>query len=120
MSNVAYQLREKQEQNQKRMNKSATVIVEKGGITKGETILLSLLAIVFFLASIFVISNYATIQSLNRDVHVLQSDVENKTQTNEDLQLQVTELSDPERIMSIAKEELGLTLNEKNVKVITE
>lgn len=120
MSNVAYQLRERQEQTQQRINKPSTVIVEKGRITKGEVMLLTALAIVFFFASIFVISNYATIQSLNRDVHVLQSEIDNKVRTNEDLQLQVKELSEPERIMSIAKKELGLTLDEKNVKVITE
>ncbi|MFA8437594.1 cell division protein FtsL [Pueribacillus sp. YX66] len=120
MGNVAYQLREKQEQAQQRINRSSTVIVEKGRITKGEVVLLTVLAIVFFLASIFVISNYATIQSLNRDVHVLQAEVENRVRINEDLQLQVTELSDPDRIMTIAKEKLGLSLDEKNVKVITE
>lgn len=120
MSNVAYQIREKQVQDQQRINKTSTVIVEKGRITKGEVFLLTLLAVIFFVASIFVISNYASIQSLNRDVHALQTEIDGKVRTNEDLQLQVTELSDPDRIMQIAKDKLGLTLNEKNVKVITE
>ena len=120
MSNVAYQFREKHQQSERNVNQPSTIIVEKGRITKGEVILLLLLTIVFFVASLFVLSNYATIQSLNRDVHVLQSEIDNKLTTNEDLQLQVTELSEPDRIMSIAKEELGLTLNEENVTVITE
>ncbi len=120
MSNVAYQIREKQAQSGHRSHRSSTIIVEKGKITKGEMLLLTGLAFVFFIASILVISNYAMIQSLNRDIHALQTEIDEKTQINENLQLQVTELSEPDRIMSIAKNKLGLTLNEENVKVIAE
>lgn len=119
MSNVAYQIRERREQRQQeRVNKSSTVIVEKGRITKGEVMLLTFLALIFFVVSVLVINNYAKIHSLNREVHALESEIENKQRINDDLKLQVTELSEPDRIMKIAKEKLGLTLNENNVKVI--
>lgn len=118
MSNVAYQIREKQEYRKQRLNKTSTVIVEKGRISKGEAFLLTLLAFLFFVASVFIVYNYASIQTLNRDIHVLQTEIDNKTRINEDLELQVTELSEPDRILKIAKE-LGLTLNENNVKVIS-
>lgn len=118
MSNVAYQIRERREQRQEQVNKTSTVIIEKGRITKGEVFLLTFLALVFFAVSILVINNYATIHSLNREVHTLESEIENKQRINNDLKLQATELSEPDRIMKIAKEKLGLTLNENNVKVI--
>lgn len=120
MNNVAYQIRERREQRQERVNKTSTVIVEKGRITKGEIVLLTFLALIFFAVSLFVVNNYATIHSLNREVHALQSEIENKQRINDDLKLQVTELSEPDRIMKIAKEKLGLTLNENNVKVIVD
>lgn len=118
MSNVAFQIREKQEHRQERINKTSTVIVEKGKISKGEVFLLIALALIFFAVSILVVNNYATIHSLNREVHSLQSEIDNKQRMNDDLKLQVTELSEPDRIMKIAKEKLGLSLNENNVKVI--
>lgn len=119
MSNVAYQMRDTARE-ERHIKKSSTVVVEKGRITKGEVILLSLLAAAIFIASLFVLSNYSTIQSLNRDVHALQTEIDKHVSANEDLQLQVTELSEPDRILLIAKEKLGLSLNEKNVKVITD
>lgn len=118
MGNVAFQIRERREERQERVNKTSTVIVEKGRITKGEVFLLTFLCLIFFAVSVLVVSNYAAIHSLNREVHALESEIENKQRVNDDLKLQVTELSEPDRIMKIAKEKLGLTLNENNVKVI--
>ncbi|WP_165820751.1 cell division protein FtsL [Pueribacillus theae] len=120
MDNLAFQTRRKQQHAQKHVKKTSTVVVEKGRITKGEVVLLAILAITFFLASVFVISNYSSINSINRDIQAVQTEIDAKTRENQDLELQVTELSDPDRIFNIAKNELGLELNEENVKVITE
>ena len=116
MNNLAYQVERKQAQT----TQKTAVIVEKGNITKGEVLLLTFLAITFFLAAIFAISNYTAIYSVHSDIQTLQSEIDRKTVEVEDLKLQVAALSEPDRIVDIAKNELGLELNEKNVKVITE
>lgn len=118
MGNLAHQTRKRQ--HQQPVRKTSTVIVERGKITKGEVALLFILTTIFFMASILVISNYASINSVNRDIHAYQTEIDAKVKENEDLQLQVTELSEPDRIFNIAKNKLGLELNEKNVKVIAE
>jgi cell division protein FtsL len=93
-------------------------ISKKLRITPGEKFLYltTLIGVVF--ATYFIISMYASIYIVNKDIHSLESSISAQMLNNEALQLQVTELSDPNRILQIATNQLGMTLNDKNVKVI--
>lgn len=79
------------------------------------------LYITFIIAvAIFVVSLLHTqgqIQTTTMEIQKIESEVEEVAKQNEDLKVQVSELSTYERIWEKAKE-LGLTLNEKNVKVV--
>ncbi|KGR84012.1 cell division protein FtsL [Lysinibacillus odysseyi] len=79
------------------------------------------LYITFIVAvAIFAVSLLHTqgqIQTTTMEVQKIESEVQEITKKNEDLKVQVSELSTYERIWEKAKE-LGLTLNEKNVKVV--
>lgn len=68
-------------------------------------------------SSVTIISNQFTIYHVNKEVQQLQTSIEEQEKRNRDLYVQVKELSTYERILAKAKE-LGLTLNENNVKVV--
>lgn len=87
-------------------------------ISSGERFLYfaTLLGVLF--ATYLIISNYASIYIVNNEIHTLQTSINTQMINNEALQLQVTELSAPTRILEIATEQLGMTLDDKNVKVV--
>lgn len=117
MSNLAHQIQEsvrKEKQSQPRVKGN---VAQKKGITLGEKVLVSLFAVVFAVACVFIVSNYASVYSLNRDIQEMQAKVENQEKVNGELGLKVSDLSNPERIWSIAKKN-GLTLNGDNVRVL--
>ncbi|AKS37949.1 cell division protein [Anoxybacillus gonensis] len=85
--------------------------------TFGEKIVfVSFLAFALY-SSVTIISNQFTIYHVNKEVQQLQADIQEQQKQNRDLYAQVQELSTYERILAKAKE-LGLTLNENNVKVV--
>lgn len=85
--------------------------------TFGEKIVfVSFLAFALY-SSVTIISNQFTIYHVNKEVQQLQADIQEQQKQNRDLYAQVQELSTYERILAKAKE-LGLTLNEDNVKVV--
>lgn len=92
--------------------------VYKGGVTRGEKFIYSL-AVPFIMALGFmIISNYASIYSLNHDHQTTEASISQQESMNDALTLQVKELSDPERILSIAQTELGMSLNDEQVHVL--
>ncbi|WP_236634703.1 cell division protein FtsL [Alteribacter lacisalsi] len=106
------------QQSPRRETKTVRQRVFKGGITKGEKILypLALLAVLF--AAYMVISNYASIYIANHEIQQTETVIASQASVNEGLSLQVKGLSEPDRILSIAQNELGMTLSDQNVKVI--
>ncbi|BAB06293.1 cell division protein FtsL [Halalkalibacterium halodurans] len=90
---------------------------QRGKITKGEKMLLGMLTVAFLLFIGFSVHNYATMYSVNREIHELEQTVAAQEQINDGLSLQVVELSSPERILKIAKS-LGMKLEDENVKVV--
>ena len=80
-----------------------------------------ILYITFIIAvALFIVSLLHTqgqIQTTTMEIQKIESEVEEVAKQNEDLKVHVSELSTYERIWEKAKE-LGLTLNEKNVKVV--
>ncbi|MCR6111225.1 cell division protein FtsL [Bacillus sp. A301a_S52] len=92
--------------------------VFKGGITKGEKVIYAMALIAVVCITYLIVSNYATMYSLNHDMQQVESQISSQENVNSGLTLQVKELSDPERILDIAQNELGMKLNDESVKVI--
>lgn len=120
MSNLAYRLEKKQQVDHRQIeHRPSVTVVKKGGITKGEVILLTLLFVGIFTASIYAISNYAAIYNVNNDIQEIQAKIDGETRQIENLQLQATELKEPDRILNTAKKE-GMVMNEENVKLVSD
>ncbi|QQK76736.1 cell division protein FtsL [Salicibibacter cibarius] len=105
------QVREEQRQVQTVRNR-----VEKK-FTRGEKYLITLIAIAIIVTAVLMVSNYASMYGQEQDISQLQSEINQQQQYNEGLEHQVSELSDPERILEIAQEN-GMELNEDNVTVL--
>lgn len=78
--------------------------------------LLVLVSIITFL-SVLVLNNQAAIQTTTMDIQKIEAEANEIAKQNVDLTVRVSELSTYENIWKKAKE-LGLTQNEKNVKVV--
>lgn len=86
-------------------------------ISRGEKILfVGLLAVVTIL-SLMIIQTEAAVRATATDISLLEKEIDSTVKKNNDLSIQVSELSTYERIWKKA-EELGLKLNEQNVKVV--
>ena len=71
--------------------------------------------VAFFAVSI--LHTQGEIQTLSMEIQSIERDIAEVNNNNTDLKVQVSERSTHQRIWEKAKE-LGLTLNEKNVKVV--
>jgi cell division protein FtsL len=122
MSNVAYNVQQQPRQHQVKQNEVERQAIPskvlKRGVTKGEKFLWTIALIGLLCASVFVISNYASIYAVNSDIQQVETKIDRQQKVNGNLELQVSELSAPERIITIAKERIGLTSNISNVKVV--
>ena len=86
-------------------------------ISRGEKILfIGLLAIVTVL-SLMIIQTETAVRATTTDISLLEREMDATVKKNTDLSVQVSELSTYDRIWKKA-EELGLKLNEQNVKVV--
>ncbi|MEG9296558.1 cell division protein FtsL [Mangrovibacillus sp. Mu-81] len=90
---------------------------QRSVITPGEKILVAIFAVVFCFLAVQIVQTQAAIYDVNKEVQVMETAVEKQEKANNDLKLQISELSTYERILEKAKE-LGLNLKEKNVKVV--
>jgi cell division protein FtsL len=118
VSNLAYQVQQKRQQNHVAQPERTTLPAPKRGITKGEKLLWLITALALLIGAITILTNYATIYSVNKEIQVVESEIQTEEKVIDDLTLQVAELSAPKRIKTIAKEELGMTFNDKNVEVV--
>lgn len=85
--------------------------------TKGEKVLLVLFVSVFTLFSVIILQTQSSIHASNQDIQAIEYKIDETKKQNTDLSIQVSELSEYERVWEKAKS-LGLKLNEKNVKVV--
>lgn len=92
--------------------------VYKGSITKGEKILYSLGAIAVSVLCVIVISNYALLYMNNHQIQQMENQIVQHQGTVDGLSLQVKELSDPDRILRIAQQDLGMSLQDGQVRMI--
>ncbi|RYG74075.1 cell division protein FtsL [Lentibacillus lipolyticus] len=90
-------------------------VQKKRWITKGEKVLYSIVGLLIIAASIYVVSFASSTDTLNRKVDSLEQTIEHQEVTNEGLLYEKKQLSRPERITRIAKEN-GLKIQDAQVK----
>ncbi|RSK26934.1 cell division protein FtsL [Bacillus sp. HMF5848] len=120
MSNLARRYYQEQQPKQPTITpqpKKKRVRVKKIKYSAAEKLMCFVLISFVFLFSVKIVSNWAYIYNVNTEIHNLQQSIHNKQKYNDDLSVQVSELSTYERIWTIAAE-MGLSLNENNVKVV--
>ncbi|CAM3696092.1 cell division protein FtsL [Mesobacillus zeae] len=115
MSNLARKLQHEQQQTVQ--SPKADVARGTAWLTPGEKILALVFGIMVCFGAAFIVSKQAAIYEVNKDIQLAESTIDEQKKVNIDLGNQVDELSRYERIWEKAKE-LGLTLNENNVKVV--
>src|SRR5699024_3854449 len=113
---AAPKLKKWQHSYQPQQDKKVKVKVRKNNwITKGEKIIYSFAATCLILFGIYVVSYSSSTDTLNRELQELETKVQNQQIQNEVLTFEVRELSRPERITKIAKEN-GLKVQDSKVK----
>ncbi|WP_071459351.1 cell division protein FtsL [Bacillus massilinigeriensis] len=115
MSNLARKLQQEQQQTQHSAPKSSVKI--KSSVTLGEKVIAIAFGLMVCIGAAFIISKQAAIYEVNKEIQLSESAIEDQKKVNSDLSNQIDELNRYERIWAKAKE-LGLTLNEKNIKVV--
>ena len=116
LSMLARKMTTEERLNQQPQTTVTTVVHKKKKISLGEKILYIALALVLTVLSVNIISNQYSLYTLNKDISQTERAIEEMTKKNNDLNVQVSELSSYERIWAKASE-LGLTLVDNNVKV---
>lgn len=86
-------------------------------ISRGEKILLVGLLAVVTVLSLMIIQTETAVRATTTDISMMEKEMDSTAKMNTDLSVQVSELSTYDRIWKKA-EELGLKLNEQNVKVV--
>jgi cell division protein FtsL len=117
LSNLAYQIQQRRKIEEQQQQQIKQVTKKKSHVTFGEKVLFLMFTLMVVIGSIVMVSNSANIYSVNRDISQLQASIDTQSKVNADLEQQVMELSTYERIWAKAHE-LGLMLNENNVKVV--
>ena len=116
MGNLAREYQQ-QQQIEQTVKEQSKVNTKKYWLTPGEKIIGIAFAGLVCFGSIHLISNQAQIYKVNKEIQEVQTSIKEQQKTNNDLQVQVSELSTYERIWEKAKK-MGLELNENNVKVV--
>ncbi|WP_318999832.1 cell division protein FtsL [Mesobacillus sp. S13] len=114
MSNLARKLQ--QEQQQRTVQSPATSPARRNSIlTPGEKILMFVFGAIVCFGATFMVSKQAAIYEVNKEIQIIEGNIQEQQKINSDLEIQISELSTYERIKQVT-EKLGLTLNEDNVK----
>ncbi|PIC58872.1 MULTISPECIES: cell division protein FtsL [Sporosarcina] len=89
----------------------------KKRFSKGEKILFTLFAAFTIGSSSMLLQTHSDINTVNKEVQLMNTEIENTAKQNNELSIQVSDKSTYERIWKKAQEN-GLNLNEGNVKVV--
>lgn len=120
MSNLAMKLeqqRQEQQQQQQMPVQEPIIIKRRSSITPGEKFLIVLFVSLFVIGAINIVAKSYTVYQANVEIQKTEAKIEEQTKLNSDLHVQVEELSTYDRIWEKAKE-LGLTLDQNNVKSV--
>ncbi|WP_237563661.1 cell division protein FtsL [Halalkalibacter okhensis] len=107
-----------QEQHQPQVQTKKRIRQVRNPITTGEKAIVGFVALVTFIVLGFMVNNFASLYTMNQEVYRLEQTISQQQQVNEGLSLQVVELSAPDRILHIASEQLGMSLDDNKVKVV--
>lgn len=105
-----------EQQQQERVEQEKQIFIRKkkiGWITKGEKTLCAIVCVLVLCASYYTVSYASTTYSMNKEIQTLEQSVNQKVISNDGLLFEVKELSKPERIIQIAKENGFKTQNTK-------
>ena len=95
------------------------IFKQRKGLSPGEKIIGIVFGVLVCIGSIQIISNQSAIYGINKDIQDIEVAIGTQQKSNSDLSIQVSELSQYDRIKEKAKA-LGLQLNDQNVKVVQE
>ncbi|WP_079480379.1 cell division protein FtsL [Halobacillus salinus] len=114
---VEHARREQQPLQQPNKQKQVKVKVhkKKQWISTGEKFLYSIATVAVVASSLFLVQFSSSTDALNRDIRSLEQNISTQEAKNENLAYQVKELSNPDRILQIAKEN-GLDIQNAQVK----
>ncbi|MFC7061303.1 cell division protein FtsL [Halobacillus seohaensis] len=90
-------------------------VQKKQWISTGEKALYSLATGVVILASVFMVQFTSSTDTLNRDIQKMEQQISQQESQNDNLAYEAKELSNPDRILQIAKEN-GLEMQNAEVK----
>lgn len=90
---------------------------QSGKFSRREKLLFIGLIVVVALFAVSILHTQGAIQTTSMEIQQIETDMQEISNQNVDLKVRISELSTYERIWEKAKE-LGLTLNENNVKVV--
>ncbi|WP_101843794.1 cell division protein FtsL [Halobacillus sp. Marseille-P3879] len=90
-------------------------VQKKQWISTGEKVLYSLATGLVVIASVFMVQFTSTTDTLNRDIQNMEQEIAQQKSDNDSLAYKAKELSNPDRILEIAKEN-GLELQNAEVK----
>jgi cell division protein FtsL len=116
MAILAKQLHQEQQQIQT-VTAPKKKVKQRGWLSPGEKILGITFGALICFGSVHIISNQSSIYELNTEIQDTKNTIQVKEKSISDLNIQVSELSQYDRIKDKARE-LGLTLNDQNVKVV--
>jgi cell division protein FtsL len=117
MNNTAVKVREQQHPSPRSHTRKQRKLRIR--FTLGEKLLFVSFCVFVMYAAIHMVSNQVKIYQTNREIQRLEETIQEQKKQNNDLYVEVQQLSAYERILQKAKE-LGLSLNENNVKVVQE
>lgn len=100
---------------QARNEKQVVRVKKKGWITKGEKVLYSIIGLCLIIGCVFMVSYASSTDTLNREIESLETKVQNQQVKNEGLHFERKELSNPDRITRIAREN-GFQIQDAKVK----
>ncbi|GAF63967.1 putative cell division protein FtsL [Bacillus sp. TS-2] len=115
MSMIARQIQHQEQLEPKRKKKIVRRVRHK--LTLGEKSIIGILILSLFVVGAIIVNNYVEMYRMNQDIYQLEQVVAEQSEINGGLYLQVLELSNPDRILQLAKES-GMGLNEENVNPI--
>ncbi|MFB1051926.1 cell division protein FtsL [Paraliobacillus sp. JSM ZJ581] len=99
--------------------KQTKVYVNHRWVTPGEKFLYVVFGLFVTIACAYTIHFSSSLDTMNRDMQQLEGQITKQQTKNENLTYQVKELSNPDRILSIAKEN-GLKIQNTEVKQTAE
>ncbi|GHH96460.1 cell division protein FtsL [Neobacillus kokaensis] len=118
MSNLARNIQQQQRVDQTiKEERQIKIKIKKSWLTPGEKIMSVAFAGLVCFGAVHLISNQATIYQMNKEIQNVETKISEQKKVNADLQVQVKDLSNYERIYKEAKK-MGLELNDNNVKVV--